>query len=97
MQQEAHIRRQTELSKRKAATRWQLPHRNKIRIRLKAYDTSAIESAAKEIVETAARHRRDRLGSRAAADREERLLRDPLAVPRTRTLVSTSRSAPTSG
>ena len=28
---------------------------NKIRIRLKAYDTSAIESAAKEIVETAAR------------------------------------------
>jgi len=28
---------------------------NKIRIRLKAYDTSAIESAAKEIVETATR------------------------------------------
>ncbi len=28
---------------------------NKIRIRLKAYDTSAIESAAKEIVETASR------------------------------------------
>ena len=28
---------------------------NKIRIRLKAYDTSAIEQAAREIVETAAR------------------------------------------
>ena len=28
---------------------------NKIRIRLKAYDHSAIETAAKEIVETAAR------------------------------------------
>jgi small subunit ribosomal protein S10 len=28
---------------------------NKIRIRLRAYDTSAIESAAKEIVETATR------------------------------------------
>jgi small subunit ribosomal protein S10 len=28
---------------------------NKIRIRLKAYDTAAIESAAKEIVETATR------------------------------------------
>ena len=28
---------------------------NKIRIRLKAYDTSAVESAAKEIVETATR------------------------------------------
>jgi small subunit ribosomal protein S10 len=28
---------------------------NKIRIRLKAYDTSAIESAAKEIVDTATR------------------------------------------
>src|SRR3978361_1085003 len=31
------------------------PPQNKIRIRLKAYDTSAIESAAKEIVETATR------------------------------------------
>ena len=30
-------------------------NQNKIRIRLKAYDTSAIESAAKEIVETATR------------------------------------------
>jgi len=30
-------------------------NQNKIRIRLKAYDTSAIESAAKEIVETANR------------------------------------------
>jgi small subunit ribosomal protein S10 len=28
---------------------------NKIRIRLKAYDTSSIEQAAREIVETAAR------------------------------------------
>ena len=28
---------------------------NKIRIRLKAYDSSAIETAAKEIVETATR------------------------------------------
>src|ERR1035441_4097566 len=100
---------------------------NKIRIRLKAYDTSAIESAAKEIVETATRtgatvsgpvplpteknvylrirsdlhqaeglrhlrdrvcgqgdrgdghaHGRDGLRPGAAADREERLLRDPL-------------------
>ena len=31
------------------------PFSDKIRIRLKAYDTSAIESAAKEIVETATR------------------------------------------
>ena len=30
-------------------------NQNKIRIRLKAYDTSAIESAAREIVETATR------------------------------------------
>ena len=36
-------------------TQWHPPHQNKIRIRLKAYDTSAIESAAKEIVETATR------------------------------------------
>ena len=42
-------------------------------------------------------HRRDRLRSRAAADREERLLRDPLARSRTRTRASTSRSARTSG
>ena len=34
---------------------WQPANQNKIRIRLKAYDTSAIESAAKEIVETATR------------------------------------------
>ena len=34
---------------------WQPATQNKIRIRLKAYDTSAIESAAKEIVETATR------------------------------------------
>ena len=31
------------------------PAQNKIRIRLKAYDASAIETAAKEIVETATR------------------------------------------
>ena len=31
------------------------PAQNKIRIRLKAYDSSAIETAAKEIVETAQR------------------------------------------
>ena len=37
------------------STRWHRPTQNKIRIRLKAYDTSAIESAAKEIVETATR------------------------------------------
>jgi small subunit ribosomal protein S10 len=44
--QESQNQRQNQMA---AATQ------NKIRIRLKAYDTSAIESAAKEIVETAAR------------------------------------------
>jgi small subunit ribosomal protein S10 len=44
--QESQSQRQIQMA---AATQ------NKIRIRLKAYDTSAIESAAKEIVETAAR------------------------------------------
>ena len=42
-------------------------------------------------------HRRQRLRPGAAADREKRLLRDPLARSRTRTRASTSRSAPTSG
>ncbi len=42
---------ETELQKQLMASATQ----NKIRIRLKAYDTSAIESAAKEIVETATR------------------------------------------
>ena len=42
--------------------------------------TSAIETAAKEIVETADAHRRDRVRARAAADREERLrvIRSPV-------------------
>ena len=53
---------------------------NKIRIRLKAYDHSAIETAAKEIVETATRTGASVSGPVPAAHREERLLRDPLAV-----------------
>ena len=69
---------------------------NKIRIRLKAYDTSAIESAAKEIVETATRTGATVSGPGAPAHGEERLLRDPLARSRTRTRASTSRSARTS-
>ena len=36
-------------------TQWPQLAQNKIRIRLKAYDSSAIETAAKEIVETATR------------------------------------------
>ena len=47
---------------------------NKIRIRLKAYDHSAIETAAKEIVETATRTGATVSGPVPAADREERLL-----------------------
>jgi small subunit ribosomal protein S10 len=47
--QNKQTKEQTETTQMAAATQ------NKIRIRLKAYDTSAIESAAKEIVETAAR------------------------------------------
>ena len=42
---------------------------NKIRIRLKAYDHQAIETAAKEIVETASRTGATRHRSRAAARR----------------------------
>src|SRR4051794_36815237 len=44
-------------TRRRTRTRRQMAAatQNKIRIRLKAYDTSAIESAAKEIVETATR------------------------------------------
>src|SRR5258708_27509131 len=38
-----------------ASTAMAATGQNKIRIRLKAYDTSAIESAAKEIVDTATR------------------------------------------
>ena len=70
---------------------------NKIRIRLKAYDHSAIETAAKEIVETATRTGATVSGPVPLPDREERLLRDPLARSRTRTRGSTSRSARTSG
>ena len=53
---------------------------NKIRIRLKAYDTSAIETAAREIVEHGDPDRRDRLRARAAADGEARLRGDPVPV-----------------
>jgi small subunit ribosomal protein S10 len=55
---------------------------NKIRIRLKAYDHSAIETAAKEIVETATR-----TGATVSG---------PVPLP-TETRASTSRSARTSG
>ena len=53
---------------------------SRIRIRLKAYDHDAIDRAAREIVETAQRTGATVSGPRAPADREERLLRDPLAV-----------------
>ena len=53
---------------------------SKIRIRLKAYDHDAIDRAASEIVETAQRTGATRFRARSAADLEERLLRDPLAV-----------------
>ena len=53
---------------------------NKIRIRLKSYDHSAIETAAKRDRRDGDSHRRDRVRARPASDREERLLRDPLAV-----------------
>jgi small subunit ribosomal protein S10 len=45
----------TDESRNYTQTQMAAATQNKIRIRLKAYDTSAIESAAKEIVETAAR------------------------------------------
>ena len=70
---------------------------NKIRIRLKAYDHSAIETAAARDRRDRPAHGRERVRAGAAADREERLLRDPLARSRTRTRASTSRSARTSG
>jgi small subunit ribosomal protein S10 len=45
-----------EKTRQRAAQRASMAaNQNKIRIRLKAYDTSAIESAAREIVETATR------------------------------------------
>src|ERR671923_1218693 len=47
----AHTKPRTERTETSVATVAQ----NKIRIRLKAYDSSAIETAAKEIVETATR------------------------------------------
>jgi small subunit ribosomal protein S10 len=50
----------------------------KIRIRLKAYDHEVIDKSARKIVDTVA-HRREGRRSGAAADGEERLLRDPFA------------------
>ena len=70
---------------------------NKIRIRLKAYDHSRHRDGGEGDRRDGDPHRRDRVRARAAADREERLLRDPLARSRTRTRASTSRSARTSG
>ena len=47
--------RKREKERARETSKMAAANQNKIRIRLKAYDTSAIESAAKEIVETATR------------------------------------------
>ena len=52
----------------------------KIRIRLKAYDHEVIDSSARKIVDTVTRTGREGRGPSAAADREERVLRHPLAA-----------------
>ena len=49
-----HQQHHTHRTRRAATGQWP-PTQNKIRIRLKAYDTQAIETAAKEIVDTATR------------------------------------------
>ena len=69
---------------------------NKIRIRLKAYDHSAIETAAKEIVETATRTGATVSGP-VPLPTEKNVYCVSGPRSRTRTRASTSRSARTSG
>jgi small subunit ribosomal protein S10 len=52
----------------------------KIRIRLKGYDHQQLDKSAQSIVETAQRTGATITGPVPAAHREERLLRDPVAV-----------------
>ena len=69
---------------------------NKIRIRLKAYDHSAIETAAKEIVETATRTGASVSGP-VPLPTEKNVYTSSGAPSRTRTRAKPSRSARTSG
>ena len=69
---------------------------NKIRIRLKAYDHSAIETAAKEIVGTAVRTGASVSGP-VPLPTEKNVYCVVQALSRTRTRASTSRSGRTSG
>ena len=69
----------------------------KIRIRLKAYDHKLLDKSAALDRGDRTADRSHHLGPGAAADREERVLRDPRSRSRTRTRASTSRSARTSG
>ena len=69
---------------------------NKIRIRLKAYDTQAIETAAKEIVETATRTGATVSGP-VPLPTEKNVYCVIRSPSRTRTRASISRSARTSG
>ena len=68
-----------------------------IRIRLKAFDHKLIDTSAREIVETARAHRRNRPRSRTAADEDRALHRAGLAAWRHRTRGTSTRSARTSG
>ena len=70
---------------------------NKIRIRLKAYDHSAIETAAKEIVETATRTGASVSGPVPLPTEKNVYCVIRGRRSRTRTRASTSRSARTSG
>ena len=69
---------------------------NKIRIRLKSYDHRSIETAAKEIVETAARTGATVAGPVPLPTEKNVYVRGALAVQGQGLAASTSRSAPTS-
>ena len=73
------------------------PRKQKIRIRLKAFDYKLIDQSALEIVETAKRTGAVVQGPGAPADAHRALRHPALAAHRTRPRATSSRSARTCG